>query len=201
MPKGRKLSSPSDDPDMRAMTKRLAARAQRINDTPINDASAATSSDPADMVVSGVATRHASSKPAPAAEARVASFKLDGRLKVSQSFDDEVVAFAKARNERPEVLRAVLIKSARRLLTTDIVLQDAGLKAAATSLFDAPGTILWKRYNYRLTHDVINRCHVLCGDTGKRLPNRAYAAALSAALAPALADLTRTIAGQVVSTV
>lgn len=193
MPKGRKGFSPSDDPDMRALTRRLETRSLATRSTPINSASAASSSDPTEMRVAMMPDEPASDRHVTRAtvqSSQAVSHKIDGRLKVPQSFDMQVCDFAAAQNEKLVILRRALVNRAKLILASADTLSNVDLRECASRLFENPGEVHWIKYNYLIRSDIIDCCHLLCGDTGKRFPARSYSVCLSAAVTLAMVEFT-----------
>lgn len=202
MAKGRKLNSPSDDPDLAAMKKRLSYASNHISSTPLTPSSPSALTPPTKTVtppakkpqnISKVPSSNSSSRKPKAKDSpntTGSNSKVDGQIRVSQDFDSQVRKYAEDNNLSVDRLISAVVREAKQLLTTDHILTLSLVSKQASANFDAFPPVSWKRYNYSVSPEVLERSFKLCGDIFKQSPATAYSCSLSAAVVHAFKSIT-----------
>lgn len=202
MAKGRKLNSPSNDPDLEAMKKRLSYASKQISSTPLTPSSPSALTPPTrtetpptkktENISKISSTNMSSRKPKvkPSPNTTASNSKVDGQIRVSRDFDSQVRKYAEDNNLSVDRLISAVIIEAKQLLTTDHILTLSLVSKQASTNFDALPPVSWKRYNYSVSPEVVERSFKLCGDIFKQSPATAYSCSLSAAVVHAFKSIT-----------
>lgn len=194
MAKGRKAVSPANDADLVAMKKRLTHASAAIGSTAISPTSTTALAPPATSEKTKptpVPRKSSPKKTDTETPVRpLSNVKLDGQIRVSKEFDAQVRKYCLAKGVSIERVITAVVKEAKDLLSGDHVLTLSLVSKQATANFDASPSVSWKRYNYSVSPEVLERSFKLCGDTFRQSPASAYSAALSASVVHAFKAIT-----------